>query len=919
MLAWYLRKVLVYATKKAVIQTYRYLRTMSLKLSTPGSFIAFPFSPYDIQLDLMRHLYSSIEDRKVTIVESPTGTGKTLSLLCSSLTWLKDEQSRARKGKLAALTTEDDVGPDWVLAQTLDRRRREMEMEEREYAERLTKARKKEEEMRRLAKGRVCKRSKLSTSNATLDRADCELDDEDATFLPDSDSKPDGSDDEGNISPAVRALMQKLQHGASVLSSPNGEQQEPVCTKIYYASRTHSQLSQVLHELRKLKLDLNMTVTVAPSPDEYPVVTSHPLKRSISMLSEDTPDLEDDNNDGACARTVSLGSRKQLCINESLRGKAGDLDEACRQMLGEKGKKRCPHLPPIDEETRMLDLRDQILATPKDIEDLLITGKAADTCPYFGSRRAIPQAQLVLLPYNLLLQKTAREALGIDLTDQVVVIDEAHNLISTLLSLSTTRLPLRTLSTARHQLSIYLGRFCTRLTTTHALHLKRLTGLLDALSRYAEEWQAQMSNAMKDGKTHGAGVERLGRKTEGVNLLEVESYLRSSKIARKISGYSVKALEKAAGQDATKLAKLARLSSTTPPLHAVESFITALTAASDDGRVTFSIVDNQVEIKYQHLNPSTYFQEVVDSARSVVLAGGTMSPISDITNQLFANLSIERLSTFSCGHIIPASNLQTLVLKKGPRGSDLLFKYEQRGDQALIAELGQILFNFANVVHAGIVVFLPSYAFLNTLASAWERSGVMEKLKAKKKVFLEPQDSVQTENVLREYAAVIHDSTAPCTIPGNAKAKKMNGALLFAVIGAKLSEGLNFTDDLARAVVIIGLPFANLASPELRERMNYVNRLDQRHRGPEKPAGGAKDAATELYENMCMNAVNQSIGRAIRHQGDWASLVLIDGRYASTRIRNKLPKWIGEGTVITDSFGQAMGELGRFHRDKRGL
>ena len=84
------------------------------------------------------------------------------------------------------------------------------------------------------------------------------------------------------------------------------------------------------------------------------------------------------------------------------------------------------------------------------------------------------------------------------------------------------------------------------------------------------------------------------------------------------------------------------------------------------------------------------------------------------------------------------------------------------------------------------------------------------------------------------------------------------GALLFAVIGAKLSEGLNFTDDLARAVIIIGLPFANLASTELRERMQYVNRLEQTRGVKREP--GVKDAATELYENMCMNAVNQSIG-----------------------------------------------------------
>lgn len=58
-------------------------------------------------------------------------------------------------------------------------------------------------------------------------------------------------------------------------------------------------------------------------------------------------------------------------------------------------------------------------------------------------------------------------------------------------------------------------------------------------------------------------------------------------------------------------------------------------------------------------------------------------------------------------------------------------------------------------------------------------------------------------------------------------------------------------------------------------------------------------------------------GRAIRHRGDWAALVLIDSRYASPRIRNKLPKWIESGTVVADGFGQAMKELGQFYREKK--
>ncbi|KAG8700152.1 ATP-dependent DNA helicase chl1, partial [Ceratobasidium sp. 395] len=57
--------------------------------------------------------------------------------------------------------------------------------------------------------------------------------------------------------------------------------------------------------------------------------------------------------------------------------------------------------------------------------------------------------------------------------------------------------------------------------------------------------------------------------------------------------------------------------------------------------------------------------------------------------------------------------------------------------------------------------------------------------------------------------------------------------------------------------------------------------------------------------------------RAIRHRADWAALILIDQRYGTPRIRNKLPAWIGTELEVTDKFGDAIRQLGQFFRNKK--
>ena len=69
--------------------------TCSIKMVIIHGFdVDFPYDqPYANQLALMSGVLHALEEQKNALLESPTGTGKTLSLLCASLEWQKRQKA----------------------------------------------------------------------------------------------------------------------------------------------------------------------------------------------------------------------------------------------------------------------------------------------------------------------------------------------------------------------------------------------------------------------------------------------------------------------------------------------------------------------------------------------------------------------------------------------------------------------------------------------------------------------------------------------------------------------------------------------------------------------------------------------------------------------------------------------------------
>ncbi|KAG2459891.1 DDX11 helicase, partial [Polypterus senegalus] len=338
------------------------------------------------------------------------------------------------------------------------------------------------------------------------------------------------------------------------------------------------------------------------------------------------------------------------------------------------------------------------------------------------------------------------------------------------------------------------------------------------------------------------------------------------------------------------------------PMFQLESFLFALTNANKDGRVVVHRQGTVAQsfLKFLLLNPAVYFSDVLKECRAVIIAGGTMQPIADFKEQLLfsAGLSPDRIVEFSCGELLSSVPVEGSALKKLP--SPILPFLRHPGwvgcrlSLTKMDETGRILSNLCNVVPGGLVCFFPSYEYEKCVYAHWEKNGILDRLAAKKKIFQEPKKANQVEQVLAEYSKCIQRCR------GGKDA--LTGALLLSVVGGKMSEGINFSDDLGRCVVMVGMPYPNIRSPELQEKMSYLdkNMLSRR----------------PFYCEGLLCKIRKFLirGRAIRHCGDYASIILLDHRYARPNTLAKLPQWIRASTQVQSAFGPAFASLRKTHR-----
>ena len=649
------------------------------------------------------------------------------------------------------------------------------------------------------------------------------------------------------------------------------------CPKIYFGTRTHKQVAQIVRELKKTSYS-GVRMTILASREHTCV---HPTISKSFNKNQDCQDLMDKRKGGGCRFHANVKSK--MSSHHSVRAYIGT-------------------------------------DTAWDIEELVKAGKKVRACPYYAVRELKTAAQLVICPYNYLVEPNIRGSMEISLRNQIVILDEAHNIEDSARDAASGSFKLDDVEVAmkdceamveadvlpdiHRSLAEFLSRLCNWMTKCSSgpsdyTDFNSSTRVLTGTSGLAEwnemvfypanyydvkswlqEALKEQSAAMEqndEGFTDGA-TKVLSKKTSDLigGVFTVLDFMH-----RKDSSYRddykisvVKANERPkGGKGKVKGGWVGR--------GATPTFVSTIT------------------LNFWCLNPGVCFDELLD-CRSIVLTSGTLSPMLTFASELEVKFPV----SLEANHVIDKSQVWVGTLGTGPTGHSLNAAYQNSNTYGFQDEVGRLILQMCSTIPHGVLVFLPSYKLLNDLTERWKATGLWSHLFERKAIMAEPRFGDELENVMKDFYSVINSTHSGVNDLGQ------DGALFLAVCRGKVSEGLDFADNNARAVVCVGIPFPAFKDTlvDLKKKYNDEKRSVKPHLLPGR----------DWYEIQAFRALNQALGRCIRHRRDWGAILMVDDRYGrNPRYVNSLSKWVRGRVVHYSNTNTVLDSLQTFTKEMK--
>lgn len=592
---------------------------------------------------------------------------------------------------------------------------------------------------------------------------------------------------------------------------------------IWYTSRTHTQLKQLVGELKKLDYHPQMTI---------------------------------------------LASRKRLCLFKQV-SQSSNVDMAC---LSAMSKKKCPYL---FEKKIPPDFRPFGTLEKFDTDDLIRYCEQRMLCPYRLSRYIMKSADLILCPYNFIMNPKVKGQMMLTILGVILVVDEAHNIESVIKESTSFDHDRGGLQTTVGMINKYLKNqenpdFQENLSIIRDLFTGYLRYINDKSVLLREKNKFEFIESNNVDFFASIGITKLTWPRIRVALdytfvVGNAGRLPGVGTPQKISMFVLDYLEQLYVVIALCFKNNCRF------MNAFKLIVNLGTVPEEDHLLAIN------------LDPGAYFSTVADEVNSVILSSGTLSPLNQMACELGTPFKVQ----LTASHIISSRQLEIFTVGQGMDNKiELLGTYKnmEANREKIEIELGNILIKILPAIPGGVLFFMPSHNSLSSMISTWQKYYIIDKIRNIKQIFFEEQN-INAE-MYSDYKSAI---------------EKEGGAILLGVCRGRMSEGIDFYDDHARSVIVFGIPYPPRNDRDIRLKMQFNDdRLESiKSSSISLNQSFCGMSGNDWYDAQAYRALFQATGRCIRHSKDYGSIILIDSRFAKNV--GRFPRWMQQSFIERNS------------------
>ena len=511
------------------------------------------------------------------------------------------------------------------------------------------------------------------------------------------------------------------------------------------------------------------------------------------------------------------------------------------------------------------DVRKFILEYPRHVEEIVDKSKTWGVCAWQTCRSAVKDSDILVCDYNHIFAEQVRESslpsMGISLKNCILIVDEAHNLPDRIrMSMERVITPI-IIRNAAMELEEYMGTLensAMKNSSSNTMQsLEEVQWAFEVikllrikLGNYFRSLHSQVSDddeIIVNVQEFTENVHQACDEFEGLvgqmkldRAIEIQPLIQRSQRLLRLSEILAKVVidteseEEASEPDSHRISYIFE---SIEKFGNTSAFCMVFSPKGKEGKITTHLLD-----------PGVLSGEIFAMCSGSILMSGTLYP-----PQMYADiLSLPKRLTTKTSYKSPFAGERRPVLI----AKDVTTRYNERSE-VMWNRMRSHIQALIDGSEGHIAVFSPSYRLMDEIIGDVYFKGV------KKRVESRDWSKDDIDKIVAELKT---------------ERSSGNRILLCGVFGARLSEGIDYSDGVLGSVVCIGIPNPppSVLSNSLKE---YV-----------ADKFGKENSWRYTVTQPAINSILQAMGRPIRSVEDRALILLLDKRNGDRTYTNCYPK-----------------------------